>query len=618
MSILFGICQDEDHAIEERALAELAQATSRYAPDGSSVRAHGRIGMGFQPYHTHRRSLLDSEPRIDQRGNMLTFDGRLDNYREICQLLGLAEETADSLIVLAAFERWGEDCFSRLIGDWAIALWSNADRALYLARDHAGTRTLYYEHLDGRLLWSTHLETFFVDHSDRKTDETFAACFLACQPIGDRTPYTGIGAVTPAHTIVFRQGKQSRKAHWQWIGKSRIAYKTDDEYEDHFRVLFRGSVERRTGPGAPILAHLSGGMDSTSIVCMSDEIRQREGMSSEGFLDTVSIFDDSEPSWNEKPYFRAVEVQRGKRGIHVDASSAGYIFTPSSSTYLWPGADSSTAAAEVDFEGKLMGRGYRVLLSGIGGDELLGGVPNPSPELADCLMSGNLGVLLKQAFRWSLAKRTPVYGILADALLYTGRLIVPDRFTLKQMPPWINAAGLSLIREIQMNCPNTRYHLGLKASSVDAALSWWSALESLPSRFPRLLTRYEYRYPFLDRDLVDFLLRVPPTQLLRSGQRRSLMRRSLADIVPPEILQRRRKAHVIRGPLAAIRDHASTLTSLFSGSQVGGFSFVDESELRAQIQRIETGHSSEWRPLMRAIQFELWIKSSVMTKRLAA
>ena len=153
MSILFGISRPEGQVVEERELIELAQGTGRFAPDGTFIRATGRIGMGFQPYHTHLRSKLESLPKVDAHGNMLILDGRLDNHLELCELLELPrDKTADSAIILAAFGRWGEDCFSRFVGDWALALWSNADRTLYLARDHAGMRTLYFEQIAGSIL----------------------------------------------------------------------------------------------------------------------------------------------------------------------------------------------------------------------------------------------------------------------------------------------------------------------------------------------------------------------------------------------------------------------------------------------------------------------------------
>ena len=142
MSIIFGVSAEDGRQIEVRELEALARATERYAPDGTWLRTAGNTGMGYQPYHTHGRSRLEKQPANDERGWMLSLDGRLDNHKELCSLLGLdGRESADSEIVLAAFARWGEDCFTRMVGDWALALWSEIDHVLYLARDHARTRT---------------------------------------------------------------------------------------------------------------------------------------------------------------------------------------------------------------------------------------------------------------------------------------------------------------------------------------------------------------------------------------------------------------------------------------------------------------------------------------------
>src|SRR5271155_2522625 len=148
MSIIFGTLKPKGDLVSERELSHMAIATERYAPDGLFARTNGRVGMGYQPYHTHQRSNLESQLATDIHANMLAFDGRLDNYRELCDQLSIrAEEISDSGIVLAAYERWGQNSFSRFVGDWALALWVERDQSLVLARDHAGTRTLYFEQI---------------------------------------------------------------------------------------------------------------------------------------------------------------------------------------------------------------------------------------------------------------------------------------------------------------------------------------------------------------------------------------------------------------------------------------------------------------------------------------
>ena len=168
MSVIFGVLNPDGQATDEHQLAELAAATESYAPDGTFLKTCGTISMGFQLWSTHERSILESQPLIDGHGNMIAFDGRLDNHRDLCRLLELsAGETSDSKIISTAFLRWRENCFQRFVGDWAISLWSHRDRSLFLARDHAGTRTLYLETRDGRTRWSTYLETFLVGKASR-------------------------------------------------------------------------------------------------------------------------------------------------------------------------------------------------------------------------------------------------------------------------------------------------------------------------------------------------------------------------------------------------------------------------------------------------------------------
>jgi asparagine synthase (glutamine-hydrolysing) len=124
MSVIFGVRRVDGAPVSDSYLRELARATEGFALDGTFVEHDVCAGMGFQPYFTHERSRLEAQPAIDARGNMVAFDGRLDNHEELRTVLGLSPQIlADSLIVLAAFERWGECCFARLVGDWALALW---------------------------------------------------------------------------------------------------------------------------------------------------------------------------------------------------------------------------------------------------------------------------------------------------------------------------------------------------------------------------------------------------------------------------------------------------------------------------------------------------------------
>jgi len=557
---------------------------------------------------------MDNRPFVDRQGNAITFDGRLDNYKELAVVLGVSTSiTSDSQIVLEAFRYWGGDCFCRLTGDFALALWSATEQALFLVRDHAGSRTLYFRHQQNQVLWSTYLDTFLTAGSDLHLSQDYVACYLACRPIRDLTPWEGIRSVRPSHYLAIRDGMVSQHPHWNPAVTSTIRYKNDSQYEEHFLHLFGQSVARRTGPGAPILAQLSGGMDSTSIVCMSDCLR-RTGDTQAEILDTVSFYDDSEASLNDRPYFSIVEVNRGKTGTHIDTAFSQRTFDPHDDAtygaYLTPGADSFSVSQERRFYDLVWHRGYRSILSGIGGDEVLGGVPNPLPELADHLVTGKAWTLLRQSVAWSLVDRTPLLKTLCDTARYTAQLYEGSPSNDKTIPPWVAAQLLKRVREIDLE--NTAYFttMTMTPHQADNGMGWWSIMETLPHLVPQLIVRPEYRYPFLDKDLVNYVFSIPREQVLRPGRRRSVMRRALRGIVPLEILERRRKAFQLRAPLSAIQMANSKLEYLFADSAIAKAGFVDIHVLRLSLKATARGEA-EWRqPLLRTIALELWLRSN--------
>jgi asparagine synthase (glutamine-hydrolysing) len=610
MSVIFGLIHSDGRSVDEAQLVALGDVTHPFAAGETLVRCSGGIGMGLQPYQTHERSRREIGPAIDRHGHMLVLDGRLDNYAELSRLLDLPEiGTSDSAIVLESFQTWGENCFSKLTGDWALALWSPSDRTLYLARDHAGTRNLYYLNRNGTCLWSTYLETFFAAGQSHPLEEDYIARYIGCRPVRSLTPYRNIRSVPPAHYAVIRDSRMVVAPHWEWMAKTTIQYSCDADYETHFLSLLNQSIERRTGPGAPILAQLSGGMDSTTIVCVSDHLRKSQNAATE-LVDTVSFYDDSEPNWDERPFFSLVEARRGKVGIHISTAMMDRSFElPDLSPVLGvlPGFDRLTIVADQDFQRAISAGGYKAILSGIGGDELLGGVPTPLPELADYLVARKLDRLLARTLEWCMVDRTPFLHMLFRTIWFAASAYRREQFDPGQIPPWLLCRSKIDFRD-QYPAIEMR---GLSPTSINNGRTWWHIMETLPHLTPSNCIRYEYRYPYLDRDLVEYLFQVPREQLIRPGARRSLMRRALKSIVPEEILRRRRKAFLIRGPLALIRRDREQIEALIGNSLAAAFGFIDPAMFRSALDEVTAGNSPRWWPsILRTIAIEIWLRSS--------
>jgi asparagine synthase (glutamine-hydrolysing) len=613
MSIIFGVLAEPGASLAEDDIRHLSASTRRYATAACSLFVAGRIGMGFQPYVSHARSAMDTHPFSDEYGNVIAFDGRLDNYKYVAGLLGLdGEETSDSEIACAALRCWGGEGLVRFIGDWALAFWSAREQVLVLGRDHAGARSLFWVRQSNRLLWSTHLDTIVAACPDLRLSNDYAARYLSGQHIGEFTPYEGMRSVRPAHYIAVREDSIIQHQHWSPVITSSVFYKDDEQYEQQFLSLFGQSVARRTGPGAPVLAQLSGGMDSTSIVCMSDHLRQSLNHDA-GILDTVSFYDDSEVSLDEKRYFTLTEGRRGKVGIHIDTSFSRRTFEPHDAgkgMYLLPGADSRSIQQEEDFHDLVWRKGYRSILSGIGGDEVLGGNPSATPELADYLVKGQISRLLRQSVAWSLIDQRPLILTLYETAMYALRFYargVPGR---SSTPPWIGARLREVLRKADARNQLVLNRSGIAPHRLDNGLTWWSIMETLPHLEPKIVDRPEYRYPFLDKDLIEFLFSIPREQLLRPGRRRSLMRRALKDIVPHEILERRRKAFQLHAPLSALQQKHSKLEKLFVASAIAEHGFIDIKELRKALTAALDGDAEGWQALIRAIAYELWIRSN--------
>jgi len=318
-------------------------------------------------------------------------------------------------------------------------------------------------------------------------------------------------------------------------------------------------------------------------------------------VETISYYNDSEPNWDERPYFRVVEERRGRAGLHVNADSTQPEIG-SDRPGLWPGNQPKSATAD------WMSRsGHRVLLSGIGGDEFLGGVPTPIPELEDLLATGRFRDLAHQLKVWALVQRRPWLFLLRDAT--TGFLPSTLRPLPKHRrpPSWLQEAFVKRHRETFLGdrrwtvfgtLPSFQENL----SALDGLRRQLAATELRPE-YP-----YETRYPYLDRDLLEFLFAIPRDQLVRPGERRSLMRRALRSIVPDEILDRKRKAYVTKSPLALIARQDEQLTASHDELIVGALGIVAPNVFHGALQDARQGKEVPIVPLLRALSLERWLR----------
>lgn len=607
MSVQFGKCNFDGKPVDPKDLDQVRPVLAPYGPDGEGYICKDNFGILYRAFHTTKESHRETQPHISISGSVITWDGRLDNREDLIERLAgeLSLDSTDLEIVAAAHERWETDAFAELIGDWALSVWNPKDRSLVLVKDFVGTRHLYYTVEEDRVTWCTILDplVLFADHAFKLAEE-YIAGWLSFFPAPHLTPYVGIYSVPPSSFVHLAKGIQRVSKYWDFDPALKIRHGSDAEYEEHFRCVFAESVRRRLRSDTTILAHLSGGIDSSSIVCVADDVIAR-GAAEAPCLETVSYYDSSEPNWDESPYFAAVERKRGREGWHIQVrTDEALLFTPENDCFAFtPGGLSSNA--NLQFLEHIVSRGYRVVLSGIGGDEVTGGVPTPTPELADLLATGQFRALARQLHRWALQKRRPWFLLLAE----TVREFLPRKFLkphkYQQPAPWLRPEFIS-----RNHGPLGGYDRRLKV--LGSPPSFQENLKALDALRRQLgcssspVAVYEERYPYLDRDLLEFLYAVPREQLVRPGQRRSLLRRALEHLVPAAILGRRRKAFVSRGPLLALGSIPTDANLMGSCGEALGF--IDSKKLADVLRQARSGTEIALVTVIRTLLLELWMK----------
>ncbi len=615
MSVQFGRWNFDGKEMDRDYLEKARASIAPYGPDDSGSYSKGNISILHYAFHTTKESRCETQPHVTASGAVLTWDGRLDNRAELIRELrtGLTTDSTDVAIVAAAYEEWGTDCLTKLIGDWALSIWDPHTRSLILAKDPIGTRHLYYSFDEDQVTWSTILDPLiqFAGKTFELCEEYIAGwfSFFAATHL---TPYVGIHSVPPSSLVLIRPGMHTVSKYWDFDPDKRIRYRTDAEYEEHFRAVFTDAVRRRLRSDSPTLAELSGGMDSSSIVCMADTIIARDAAETSR-LDTISYYNDSEPNWNERPFFTKVEEKRGRTGCHIDVSSQEQSKFEFGNDYFaaTPGSRSGSrlSAAGKEFIDCMASQGNRVLLSGTGGDEVMGGVPTPAPELEDLLAGARFRLLAHQLKVWALSKRKPWFHLLleaARAFFPPGLVSVPK---YKQPAPWLSPGFVKRNRAALEGYEPRLKLFGPRPSFQDNLSTLDGLRRQLECNNLSIDPPYEKYYPYLDRGLLEFIYAIPREQLVRPGQRRSLMRRALVGTVPNEILERKRKAYVARAPMAAVSREWARVVEVSQHMITCSLRIVESKEFSEALRKARQGEEVRMIPLMRTIGVEFWLRN---------
>lgn len=612
MSAIGGVFYRSGEALDTRIPRRLAAGLATMGPDGVQFEYSTRVGMVFCHFAIGDSEDQVPQPQVDEDGFILTFDGWLDNPGEIAASLSNRHQPQTTCdLILAVYRRWGVDGFARLVGNFALALWDPYLTRTILATDGLGFRPIYFYADDDRLVWSSRARAL-ADALDLepRIDNEMVASFLA-NTVTDHGPFEGIENLPGGYVLIADNRGLSRCRYWNFDPENEIRYADDRDYEERFSELFEQAVACRLRGSRPVFAELSGGVDSSSIVCMADEL-MRGGRLPNRPLHTISYVFDQAKTADERPYIHQIEQAAEFVSHHLREED--YPILSKRPPRGWqPDLPTNQISylARYDRVAQLMqNHGGRVLLSGLGGDQCVFAEDLHAPlELADLWLQRRPGDMLQAAYLWARTQQRPLLQVLWRGALVP--LSSRGRQTANRRPPaqWLRQDF------VERTCYSDRTRgpaddLGFRLPSRGFQYSVLRqtmrvfALQKCVSQ-----RHFEVRYPYLDRRLLEFTLAIPIDQHLRPNQTRSLVRRALKGRMPACVLNRRTKAGPTEAFQRALVRERRWIGSLFENSLLERIGVIDGAKFRQALSNARHGMVSQPAQMHRTVSLELWLRS---------
>jgi asparagine synthase (glutamine-hydrolysing) len=610
--------------VDADALERMRDTLFHRGPDGAGTHLDELVGLG------HRRlSIVDvahgAQPMYSaDRRYVLVYNGEIYNHPDLMARLqssGVKYSThCDTETVLHLFERDRARAVQQLRGMFAIGLWDAQQRELVLARDRFGVKPVYYVHgSDGSLWFASEIKALLAAGAVKpRMNRNALPDYLANHaPSGNETLFEGVMRLPPGHTLTWRDGQVTIERYWELpAGEQPHDGRSDADLVDEYRERFREAVRMRLMADVPLGMFLSGGIDSAAITAMMASLVDEP-------IRTFSVA-FAEREANELHYARLVADRY--RTDHREIVVKPRDFWDAVPRLVWhedePMAHPSSVA--LNFVSRLAAAHVKVVLTGEGSDETLAGYNRYRVTLANLALGGAWEAVAPRAIRSAVRERVLK---LAPAGAAGRRL----RRTFLAMPADLDALYFDnfavfgrgwqsrllapgLREELASINPYAAFHEGIRRAG-DAPMLAKLLHADIATYLHELLMKQdqmsmaasiESRVPFLDHPLAEFAAGLPQRLRLRGATTKVVLRRAMKDLLPPEILSRRKMGFPVpvgawlRGPYRHMLDEYVT------GNRALERGLFDAAVVRSMVESHVSGEADHSERLWSLINLEIW------------
>ncbi len=537
MCRIAGFAYQGDREERGSILSSMTSSLAHGGPDDEGIYLDDRIGFGHRRLSILDLSAAGHQPMLSKEEDLvITYNGEIYNFQELrtqLQTCGKIFQTqTDTEVILAAYEQWGLDAFDMFEGIFAFALYDRRKREVLLVRDHVGVKPLYYSVVSQQLVFASEVRAFKKFNAQWPENPDWKILFLAFGSMPEpATTLQDVYSLPPGHCLTFPLDHFSPRV--QDYRKKTDQSGTSPEMLELMRNTLRASVRKNLISDAPIGIFLSGGIDSSLITLLADQMQEA--------IKTISVNFD-EASFDEH-FFQQKVLEKTRNAEHISHRVSEHMFWDKLPD-IWRAMDQpSIDGVNTYFISACARRdGLKAVLSGLGADEIFGGYASFQPVR---YLSVLRGLPMKRMFADLLGQRNSAFrrlvfldlpGAAGDYLLLRG-IHTPDVIAgilnIREEAVW------EVLRKISIELPQTTHER-----------EYMSQLESRIYMTNQLLRDtdtmamwhgVEVRVPFLDISLLKIVEKIAVDERYKKGYTKYLVSEPYRDLLPPEVVNRSKK-----------------------------------------------------------------------------
>jgi len=647
MCAIAGIYQVSGEAVDPSVLEAMTQVQAHRGPDGEGyvlldargrekpvesktrltdllrIRPHGySIGFGHRRLAIIDLSPLGHQPMATEDGRCwVVYNGEVYNHVELREELRNKghqfRSTSDTEVLLAAYREWGEVCVTRFNGMFAFAIWDGDRRRLFCARDRLGVKPFYYVWDGNRFAFASEIKGLLAAGVRPVPDQRAVFEYLenACLDHADGTFFKDIRQLPPAHVLIVETDVTVRR-YWDLPAAGQVSISMENA-AGRFHDLFRDAVRLRLRSDVPIGTCLSGGLDSSSIVCVTNDLmfgesavpRELVGQKQKTFS---SCFEDL--AYDERQFIRLVLERTGAEAHYTFPDPKELAATVSQLVWQQDEPFGSTSIfAQWNVMRLASQRGIKVLLDGQGADELLAGYHGFfGAYFADLTAGRQWGVLARELMSYRrLHGPIPKYvsANLARAFLPSW-LVGLIRSRMTGSVDWI---AEDFRRQCGPLMPASKF-FDSHVLNMQHQLLTQNGLRALLHYEDRNSMAFgvETRLPFLDYRLVEFLYGLGPELKIERGWTKAVLRRAMGGILPEEVRWRSDKMGFVTPEDVWFRTSLREMArDILSDARTRDRGYLNVDAALAEFDAHAAGQKNISFTIWRWLNLELWCRRFV-------